>query len=59
MLIDKGYYDYDYEQVPPPPTDAADTVMDDKKLHSVLANFGIGVDKDKAASDLQARANID
>lgn len=59
MLIDKGYYDYDYEQ----PKKQIDVnvrraAMSDKKLSDTLARFGVGVKKpkDMTMEELQAYA---
>lgn len=50
MLIDKGYYDYDYKVINKPII-AEDTVMDDDKMQKVLSRFGIGCKK-KAPKDM-------
>ena len=44
MLIDKGYYDYDFKAVPKKPTVILfeDTVKDEVQTKSMLARFGIG-----------------
>ena len=43
QLIDKGYYDYDYEKVVKTPRiDWKDKVKNDEELHDMLAGFGFG-----------------
>ena len=44
MLIDKGYYDYDFKAVPKKPTVILfeDTVKDEVQTKNMLARFGIG-----------------
>lgn len=41
MLIDKGYYDYDYKFIEKPVV-AESTVMSDDKLQKVMSKFGFG-----------------
>lgn len=40
-LIDKGYYDYDYELIEKP-KDFVDTEKSEEEVSSMLARFGIG-----------------
>lgn len=44
MLLDKGYFDYDFEKVeaPEPIIDWEDTVLDEEETANVVAMFGIG-----------------
>lgn len=44
QLIDKGYYDYDYERVEKPEEkmDWADTVKSDEEVQDMVALFGFG-----------------
>lgn len=41
MLIDKGYYDYDYKVIEKK-ADFVDTEKSDSEVSSMLARFGIG-----------------
>lgn len=41
MLIDKGYYDYDFKAVEKT-VDAVETMKDDGEVKSMLLRFGIG-----------------
>lgn len=45
ILIDKGYYDYDYEKTEhaKPAIDWKDTVKSDEEVRNLMAGFGIGV----------------
>ena len=55
MLLDKGYYDYDYE-VPDAKTQAALTaVKSDDELLAKLKNMGFGVTKPKDLSKDEAQ----
>lgn len=47
MLIDKGYYDYDFKKVEPKKKQVLfeDTVKDKDQVRSLLAKFGIGTAK--------------
>ena len=42
ILIDKGYYDYDFEKIekPKPPDDWIDTVKSDEEVNGLMAMFG-------------------
>ena len=44
QLIDKGYYDYDYEKVSKEPeiVDWADTVKSDEEVQDMVSLFGFG-----------------
>lgn len=44
MLIDKGYYDYDFKRVEPKQKRILfeDTVKDETQTRNILARFGIG-----------------
>lgn len=54
MLIDKGYYDYDFKAVPKKPTIILfeDTVKDEVQTRSMLARFGIGTAAQKDPKDM-------
>lgn len=48
MLIDKGYYDYDYDsKVIDKKPDYTDTVKTDEEVSSMLSRFGIGKPKEE------------
>lgn len=44
MLVDKGYYDYDYERIKVKAKQVLyeDTVKSESEVRSLLARFGIG-----------------
>ena len=44
ILVDKGYFDYDYEKVekPTPIVDWEDTIKSDEEVRSILTMFGMG-----------------
>lgn len=44
MLIDKGFYDYDFKVVEKV-VDAKDTVLSDDKLQNMMQKFGFGSKK--------------
>lgn len=54
MLIDKGYYDYDFKAIPQKPTVILfeDTVKDEAQTKSMLARFGIGTAAQKDPKDM-------
>lgn len=47
MLMDKGYYDYDYEKVRkvPKPLTYEETVKSDEEIQEILKRFGWGSPK--------------
>lgn len=51
-LIDKGYYDYDYESIEKP-VDFANTEKTEEEVSSMLARFGIGK-KEPDVKDMDA-----
>lgn len=65
MLIDKGYYDYDFKRVEPKLKRILfeDTVKDEVQTKSMLARFGIGAKakelKDMNIEELQEYAMND
>lgn len=65
MLIDKGYYDYDFKAVAKKQKQLLyeDTVKSEKETRSLLARFGIGVGakepKDMDMEELQEYAMND
>ena len=44
ILVDKGYYDYDYERVekPVPVVDWESTIKTDEEVQGILSMFGLG-----------------
>ena len=62
MLIDKGYYDYDFKAVAKKPKQILfeDTVKDETQTRNMLARFGIGIahkePKDMDLEELQQYA---
>lgn len=58
MLIDKSYYDYDYERIKSKPKQALyeDTVKSESEIRGLLARFGIGKPKDESIEELQELA---
>lgn len=54
MLVDKGYYDYDFERVK---ANAQllyeDTVKSDSEVRGLLSRFGIGKPKEQSIEELQ------
>lgn len=56
MLIDKGYYDYDFKAVEMKPKQLLyeDTVRSEEETRNLLARFGIGVgQKDPKDMDME------
>lgn len=56
MLIDKGYYDYDYERIEKPVT-YEDSVKSDEETERMLSFFGIGPNAERLQEI--ARQDID
>lgn len=54
MLIDKGYYDYDFKAVEMKPKQLLyeDTVKSEEETRSMLARFGIGTASQKDPKDM-------
>ena len=54
MLIDKGYYDYDFKAVKQKPRQILfeDTVKTEEETRSILSRFGIGIGKKKDPKDM-------
>lgn len=44
LLLDKGYYDYDYEKTaaPTPVVDWEDTIKSEEEVNDILSMFGLG-----------------
>lgn len=56
MLIDKGYYDYDFKTVEKKPKQLLyeDTVKSEEETRTLLARFGIGIgQKDPKNMDME------
>ena len=54
MLVDKGYYDYDFERVKAQAQLLwEDTVKSDSEVRRLLARFGIGKPKEQSIEELQ------
>ena len=55
MLIDKGYYDYDFERAKANKAQLLweDTVKNETETRKLLARFGIGKPKEQSVEDLQ------
>ena len=58
MLVDKGYYDYDFEhiKVVAKPLLYEDTVKSESDVRNMLARFGIGKPKEETLEELQELA---
>lgn len=59
MLVDKGYYDYDFERVKAKAKQMLyeDTVKSESEVRSLLARFGIGQQKsEESLEELQTLA---
>ena len=57
MLVDKGYYDYDFERIKEvaKPILVEDTIKSEEETRSLLARFGIGKPKE-SLEELQEMA---
>lgn len=53
MLIDKGYYDYDFEVVEKTVT-FEDTIKTDEEVSEMASRFGFGAKKTKKLSEMTA-----
>jgi hypothetical protein len=54
MLVDKGYYDYDFERVKANTQLLyEDTVKSDSEVRGLLSRFGIGKPKEQSIEELQ------
>ena len=58
MLVDKGYYDYDFEHKKEKVRQALyeDTVKSESEVRGLLARFGIGQPKEESLEELQELA---
>lgn len=61
MLLDKSYFDYDFEAAPEPVVTMEDTMLSEEKVTALTRRFGFGVsvDYDTSAEDLQLHAMED
>ena len=55
LLVDKGYFDYDYEKMPEPEiiTTWEDTVKTDEEVQDILSIFGVGQRAPETIDDIQ------
>ena len=55
MLLDKGYFDYDFEKVekPVPVYDWEDTIKSDEEVQGILSIFGVGQREKKTVEEIQ------
>lgn len=58
MLVDKGYYDYDFERVKAKVKQVTyeESVKSDSDVRNMLARFGIGKAKEESLEELQELA---
>ena len=60
MLVDKGYYDYDFERIKEitKPILVEDTIKSEEETRSLLARFGFGIaePKEESLEELQEMA---
>ena len=59
LLLDKGYYDYDYEKTDKPVVqkDWAETRKSDEEVRNLMAGFGIGVPRQQEPKTLEEIQN--
>ena len=57
MLLDKGYYDYDFEKCERE-LRWEDTVRSDEEIRGILAGFGIGVARKKPETTEEIQNHI-
>ena len=55
IMVDKGYFDYDYEptEKPTPRVNWEDTIKSEDEVQGILAAFGLGTKKPETLEDLQ------
>ena len=55
LLLDKGYYDYDFEIVkkPTPVVNWEDTIKSDEEVQGILSIFGMGKKKPESVEEIQ------
>lgn len=56
ILLDKGYFDYDFEKVdkPTPFVNWEDTIKSDEEVQGILKMFGVGSGAKKSLEDIQS-----
>lgn len=55
LLLDKGYFDYDFEKVEKPEsiTDWESTIKSDEEVQNILSIFGMGQQKPNTIEEIQ------
>jgi len=54
LLLDKGYFDYDYERIEREEVVTwEDTVRSDEEIRDIMAGFGIGIKRKKKPETLE------
>ena len=55
LLLDKGYYDYDFEIVdkPTPVVNWEDTIKSEAEVQGILSMFGMGKKKPETTEEIQ------
>lgn len=56
MLLDKGYFDYDFEKVDAPEIvgNWEDTIKSEEEVDSILSIFGLSSNRTKTTEEIQA-----
>ena len=60
ILVDKGYYDYDFEKTEAyvPPVNWDDTIKTDEEVNGILAMFGMSAKRGKPETDEEIQSYI-
>lgn len=60
MLLDKGYFDYDYQKVGilEPERDWIETVRSDEEIRDIVSGFGLGVKAKKPETEEEIQEYI-
>ena len=60
LLLDKGYFDYDYEKVGilDKERDWVETVRSDEEISDIVSSFGIGPKKKKPETEEEIQQHI-
>ncbi len=60
LLMDKGYYDYDFEKTEAyvPPVNWEDTIKSEEEVDGILAMFGMGANRKKPETVEEIQAHI-
>ena len=55
LLLDKGYFDYDFKCVAPvrPEVNWEDTIKSDEEVNDILSAFGLGKKAPKTTEEIQ------